>query len=359
MEIGSEFWLTQDSERLEMSPVLPEWLDASADLKFLLSGRTAFDYILSDIELQTGIRRAYVPAYCCESMLQPLLLRGIELCFYDVSYDEKLGISYHVNADEECDIFLIMHYFGFVRYPFEELLHFREKGTIVIEDLTHSLFSHHTLRSICEYSFASLRKWFALPSGAVAQKYEGTFSLPIYEASDYPALRKRAMLLKGKYMNGESASKEDFLKLFNQSDHVLRSEFRNYGMDTDSCKLLSTESISSLIERRKENADFLYKELHDISIIEMLIKEITRDDSPLFVPVIVKGGLRDKLRTCLISHEIYCPVHWPLCDYIPSNSVARFIYQHELSLICDQRYTRGMLKRMVDVIRNFAREYKL
>ena len=73
---------------------------------------------------------------------------------------------------------------------------------------------------------------------------------------------------------------------------MLRSEFRNYGMDTDSCKLLSTESIPSLIERRKENADFLYKELHDISIIEMLIKEITRDDSPLFVPVIVKGGLR-------------------------------------------------------------------
>ncbi len=104
---------------------------------------------------------------------------------------------------------------------------------------------------------------------------------------------------------------------------------------------------------------FLYENLQNESIVEMLFKNLSSKDYPLFVPIIVRENLRGKLRTCLIENQIYCPVHWPLSKYVLSEVKAHFIFQHELSLICDQRYTESMLSRMVDIIRIFIRKYKI
>ena len=62
------------------------------------------------------------------------------------------------------------------------------------------------------------------------------------------------------------------------------------------------------------------------------------------------------LRRALISQAIYCPVHWPESPLHRLDGRERFIYQNELSLVCDQRYDETDMQRTVDAIRRFLAE---
>lgn len=72
IEIGSEYWLDDK---------------CSNNVIFALSGRTAIDLILQDIKAK-GLhpKSVYMPAWCCDSMLQPFVDRGLDISFYDISY---------------------------------------------------------------------------------------------------------------------------------------------------------------------------------------------------------------------------------------------------------------------------------
>lgn len=81
------------------------------------------------------------------------------------------------------------------------------------------------------------------------------------------------------------------------------------------------------------------------------------NDVPLFVPILVKKGYRDSLRNYLIAHQIYCPVHWPVSEYHREvTKDGRIIYEEELSLVCDQRYSIADMKREIKTIKQFFGE---
>ena len=68
-------------------------------------------------------------------------------------------------------------------------------------------------------------------------------------------------------------------------------------------------------------------------------------DCPLFVPIVVSKN-RNKVRQKLIEHKIYCPVHWPH----PNVACESNLYDLELSLVCDQRYTERDMERIIAVL---------
>ena len=72
-EIGSEFWF--DSEIKDIITESQETL--------VLSGRTAIDVIIKDILKTRKIRNVYLPAYCCDSMIDPFIRNGIAVNLYD------------------------------------------------------------------------------------------------------------------------------------------------------------------------------------------------------------------------------------------------------------------------------------
>ena len=81
---------------------------------------------------------------------------------------------------------------------------------------------------------------------------------------------------------------------------------------------------------------------------------MSNGDVPLFVPIFIKKDYRDRLRDYLIAHQIYCPVHWPISEYHRKvTNYEKTIYDEELSLICDQRYSREDMEREAKTIRNF------
>lgn len=77
------------------------------------------------------------------------------------------------------------------------------------------------------------------------------------------------------------------------------------------------------------------------------------NECPLFVPIMVPGEKRDELRRYLIGKSIYLPVHWPKTNYHKLNSETEYIYDNELSIVCDQRYDEIDMERIIKAIREF------
>lgn len=170
-EIGSEFYINPNSS-FEFEGI-PEWLKLGQDQEFVFTGRTAIDYALEDFAASN--MTVYFPSYCCSSMLQPFIDTNIDIHFYDVNYNEG-KLIYDIEINKECDIFVAMNYFGFSSTNMDYYIsEFADKNIIVIEDITHSLLSETTHSKKSDYLVASLRKWFAIPSGGLVVKVKSKF----------------------------------------------------------------------------------------------------------------------------------------------------------------------------------------
>ena len=53
----------------------------------------------------------------------------------------------------------------------------------------------------------------------------------------------------------------------------------------------------------------------------------------------------------MFNNNIFTPIHWPFESEALNGSVKNQLYENELSLICDQRYTIDDMKRQIEVLR--------
>ena len=59
---------------------------------------------------------------------------------------------------------------------------------------------------------------------------------------------------------------------------------------------------------------------------------------------------RNAVKKSLINAQIYCPVHWPKNRLVTPDMRVNGIFDTELSLICDQRYTEYDMEEIIKVI---------
>ena len=355
-EIGSDFWL-YEAEITTTQKEIPKWLNFGSDIRFLLSGRTAIDYVLEDI--QKKIEIVYMPSYCCDSILKPFHDRNIKIEFYEVAFINGKPV-YSINQHKRCDIFLAMSYFGFSCTKMDAAINsFIECGVTVIEDITHRLLSEEA-HGGAEYSIASLRKWFALPAGGVAIKKKGKFKKQLLkDGSALVGVKISAMKKKAEYLNKLNKNeaehdyeKLNFLSAFHEFEKKLESDYRSLKIDKISQNLLLTIDIDFIRQIRRKNAYYLYEKLRNNLNVKPLICEFNfSNDCPLFIPVTIDADLRDGLQHHLASKAIYCPVHWPLSVHHDIYMQQSSIYRQSISLICDQRYDINDMKRIADTIR--------
>lgn len=343
LEIGSEFAAeTSVQFHTDLS-----WLPCQRDWVLTFSGRTAIETALRNIPNK---KKALLPAWCCQSMADPFLEQGAEVAFYPVEAGEN-GLRISLQIPEDCDVVLLCNYFGFTtEYPEEELIRFRQRGGVVIEDITHSLLSRQQHREESDFLVASLRKWGALLDGGFCGSKE---KMPVKPAQTpeeaFLSLKQQAMTQKAAYLRGEKAAKEEYLSLFAESNNMLALQSADRLMSNQSQQILCEWDAERMRMIRRENAGVLYRELKDICGVHPLFPE-EKMDCPLFVPVLVENNMRDALRRHLIENEIYCPVHWPAPEGAYSG-----VPEQELSLICDQRYTDSDMQCIAKCIRDFMK----
>lgn len=325
-EIGSEFWL-------EREPAAVSYREGC----YVLSGRTAIDLIIQDVAKRRPVRKVYMPAWGCDSMLAPFLAHGTQIRFYDYG---------HTEFTDYTDIFYVTNYFGYENtLPIETVKKIKEKGAIILYDRTHSfLLENDPYLELVDYSFASIRKWMGVIGGAVVNGVKD------YQLKPYPYLdcKEQAMRMKKAFIEGDtSIDKQTFLNLYGEFGHHLAEDYQNYEMDDLSYALYKTEDFAAMRQKRRENAKYLHEHLKGVQFMG----ESTDKAVPLFVPVFFDTTeQRNAVRKKLIEAQIYCPIHWPKPAQIPTDFAVNRIYDTELSLICDQRYDINDMKRIIETI---------
>lgn len=338
-EIGSEFWLSQESVEL-IDLEFPQWLNIGADHKLLLSGRTAIHFVLKDILKNNEINTVYFPSYCCQSMLQPFIDFGFDIIFYDVMFEEE--IKFNINTNQECDIFFAMNYFGFSKGRMDGYIDvFKKRKTTIIEDSTHSLLSDKSYNPKSDYIVASLRKWFPIVSGGLAVKTSKQFEVVPKDVTlkEMVRIRKSAMLQKRRYMDEEGPfEKRIFLEKYSWANEMLNNDYELYSIDRESYHILQTLDLDFTISRRKENSRIIYENIPLNGGLKLLFPELESGDCPIFIPTILNSNTeRNRLREYLIKNNVYCPIHWPKPTILLEQNTTS-IYDNELSLVADQRY---------------------
>ena len=333
-EIGSEFWLEEPEHQAI----------CDRDGIYTISGRTAIDLIIQDISQMRSVRKVYMPAWCCDSMIAPFSDRGIDVSFYDVRFTERF--EYLVDENKETDVFYFTNYFGYENtIDINVVKRFKAKGAIILYDRTHSfLMQEDIYLNLADYSFASIRKWMAVICGAVVENVKERTLMPC----PYLSLREEAMRMKQVFIAGnDNIAKQDYLRKYGEYEHCLVQNYRNYKMDDISYAIYHTANKQNIITRRNLNARFIY----NTSNLKFLFS-LTGNACPLFVPVLFPTKeWRDLIRKRLIEADVYLPIHWPKPSIIPTNYEVNKIYDTELSLICDQRYDISDMERMIAKIK--------
>lgn len=294
---------------------------------FVFSGRTAIEAVVFNLKAQ-NINSVLLPSYCCDSMIEPFRKNGINFQFYSVKYNKSLVVE----INDTADVLLWCNYFGFKNT-------IPEFHGIIIEDITHSLFSVVNHHEQCDYYIASLRKWGPLVCGGYCSIAELNYVVP----SKYFVEKKfSAMQLKSKYLSTDGGkNKQLFLSYFKESNDWLAQNYSERGIDCFSQEYISHINVEKERQIRRRNAHVLYSEIKEKDVFLFSEEEM---DCPLFVPIILKN--RDKIRRVLIDNKIYCPVHWPH----PNAKCDSNLYDLELSLICDQRYSVDDMEKIAEVL---------
>lgn len=338
-EIGSEFWFDDNFSNASEN--------CSAGDFFMLSGRTAIDFIIKDIKSERSVKKVMMPSYCCDSMIEPFINNEIEVSFYSVGAD---SVKYDFNNDGE--IVFVMDYFGFSMPKMKEIAKREaENGKIIIYDSTHFLKTDEEWKKIAIYIFTSYRKWY-FANFASVEKLIGEFTekAPQKTNEKYIELRNKAAKLKTDFINGKDICKDSFLNLFSLAEENLDEDYKNY------FGVPRWQNFDEILKVRKENAEVLIDEIKNIDGISLWKSEIETHDFPMFVPIFLEEKSRNDLRNFLISNGIFCPVHWPLTDFHKIKESDKKIYSSELSLICDQRYTKQDIRRQAGLIKKFFEE---
>lgn len=337
-EIGSEFWNAGPRRR---------------DSVYLLSGRTALEYIIRDILKIHTVSSVLLPSYCCHTMIEPFCRHGISIRFYDVFFDGSEGITAEIPTIQEDEIFYYLTYFGFGKINGIPIERIRNESEVIIEDCTHSWLTGKQLEC-SDYSYTSYRKWTGFSGIANASKSSGCFAeIPCERNEVYCEMRRRAYAMKQDYIENGTGEKQAFLSLFGEAEELLEENYVGYLPEDQAVVELLNFDMNRTRDTRRRNATVLLNGLKRIPEISVLCSEMSDSDSPLFVPILVPYD-RTGLRKYLIEKSIYCPIHWPLSSYHEGISErAKMIYEQELSLLCDQRYDEDDMHRIIDSIQAY------
>lgn len=344
-EIGGDFSLT--SSNLESKPAY-NYLQGKAGTCFLSTCRSAITEILKK-HLPANNKLALVPSFTCHVCVEPFVKEGYEV--YPYSVETNLCVNWG-KLLEDADrlnpsVILIHSYFGLNTLEGDEetIELLRERKIVIIEDLTHGMFSSFKNLN-ADFFIGSLRKWFPIPDGAFIKGLDLDEN-DYCEDEDLVKMKLDAMLMKGSFQEMATQENSGYRKAGVDSEHFLDTRVNTYRMSEVSKRLFNTFDIETIKKRRRDNFNCLYDILEKCSGIYPVLSKCKENESPYMFPLYVEKG-RSEFQKYMVSNKVFPTIIWgcpeDLLSKIDNN--ARYIYDHIICIHCDHRYTTDDMMRV-------------
>lgn len=356
-EIGSNFWINPDRVLVDNPLGTPELFNCKGrDYVWLSTGRSAIRLVIDLIEARNpGIKKvAVLPSFTCETVFEPFLETGYKVYYYPIEKDLYTSSQAILETalKYEASIVLFHRFFGFDTLDGEvdrmcEVL--RDMGKYSIEDCTQCLYSDIE-RADSDFTVGSMRKWLGIPDGGFAVCRDGHFSnKPKRIDKILVEAKVKASYLKYRYLFEHKGDKDEFLAMYRKAESYLDNQEQIYRISKISSMIQANLDVRELVMNRRKNYVLLSNSLKEFVTPLFLLK---KRQVPLYFPIFVDN--RVALQRHLISKAIYAPIVWPKNVKQPRQcDGAENAYSHLLCLPIDQRYRKGDMERIVDVINEF------
>lgn len=304
-------------------------IEYHSELLKLNSGRNAFKYILKTRKP----KKIFIPNYICDSIIEPLEELKISYEFFNV--DENFEIVQDIRLKEN-EIIFYVNYFALKSKYIENLAHKYNNNLIV--DNTQAFFEK-PLKDID--TIYSPRKFFGVSDGG----YLSTtvfFKENLEQGESYDS----SIQLLGRIDKNASSFYNDYQKA---EQRLINQPIKQMSKLTQN--ILSSIDYEDVIKRRKENFDYLHKELGNINLIKI---ESDLDFVPFVYYFMIEN---DNLRQKLIENKIYVAKYWnEVLERKHVSDVEKDFVNKILPLPVDQRYDIDDMKRILKMIKEFINE---
>ena len=332
--------------------------------KYFSIGREAILHIIKSHQFDRKV--ALLPNFTCFTVLDPFIQEGWELHFY--RYNKKLIIDTadYVDLFEKVKpslcFFQSLSGMAFLDDESSLIEHAHQNGCVTVVDQTQDVYSERNNPAV-DYYCGSLRKWYPFPDGAFV--YSAKHAVDESEELEENIIFRTSMGMAMFAAHLRSVYDEpffDYLFSFMRAialRYIHYAEIAPHTMSHFSRKIFSQQDETVNSERRTNNFHLIYQEIQGLKKVKPAFGDIARITSvPLSFPIYVEN--RKDLCRLLGKRGICAQILWLKPQYIKDNieldETSEYIYDHILSLPCDQRYDSADMKRMVDVLRAYDRE---
>ena len=330
--IGGEFEIDLSIQR-EFVP--------QPDTYYFASGRTALYQLLRSLGPRHS--KVWMPDWLCHTMVEAAERAKTEVVFYELNSDFKATLeALDKSGFRDGEAVLMVNYFGLQDLtPTAKAIKEQYPQSIVIEDDVQAYWRFAEQENpYADYRFMSMRKAFAIPDGGLVKT-----SRPMPDVTGhntFAPFKVKAGVMK-LHRGQEGIKDEDYLALFRQGDELISENYEGR-MSDDSKRLFAGTDFEQAKRQRRANTKVTLEGLKSLGIKPLI--EVPADAVPLFIPIYLEN--RNEVRRRMFQHEVFCPVHWPLegMDVKKGKEMA----EHELSLICDQRYNKTDIDLILSLI---------
>lgn len=319
--IGGEF---------EINPDAPRGISQEQEnIYYYSSGRAALYQILKSIP--SNKKHIWLPDYLCTTIVKSVVAAGFSYSFYELNNSfETEPDSLSEAGFKDGDTILLINYFG-LQHLQSVTSRIRKAfpTAIIIEDDVQAFFEFNERPNPdADYRYTSLRKTFPVTDGAPV--YTKHPMPTVSGANTFAPLKLEASFMK--YNRDSLKNDDEYLALFKRGNDLIDSNLDSV-ISEESKAFFAGADMDEVKRKRRANADYILAALSNMDIQTIL--PVPDDAIPLFVPIWLEK--RDEVRKLLFEQEVFCPVHWPTEGMVLKRGNEMF--RHELSLICDQRYS--------------------
>jgi len=302
---------------------LPLYEEYHKDAIRLNTGRNCLEYILR----ARGYKKAFIPYYTCDVVLEPFKKLGIPFEYYHVNLRLEIRDEIVLKAG---GALLYTNYYGLKQRYTEQLA--QKYGNRLIVDNTQAFYAK-PIKGID--TFYTCRKFFGVPDGAYLYTDK-----KLDEELEQDRSYERMLSLTKRIDLSPEAGYQDFR---DTSKALVGQPIKRMSKLTQ--RMMQGIDYEVVAQRRRANYQLLHEALGNENSIELPLEE---DAIPMVYPyVALEKGLREKL----IENKIFVARYWPnVLECTTPDNIDYLLAYYMQPLPIDQRYGEKEMINILNVI---------